>query len=132
MLAQLVCIDRRYQRMNCFNIREIQSILKKRFFNDLINNKDFHDLTNYTMMGLRFKTNNLNTINTNSFLFYNYGIDLTMKSKSVDFSNYNFNFFKKIEIITTHIFNNIYNNFNFNFFSNFELIKFEFFFKKIN
>lgn len=116
MLAQLVCIDRRYQRMNCFNIREIQSILKKRFFNDLINNKDFHDLTNYTMMGLRFKTNNLNTINTNSFLFYNYGIDLTMKSKSVDFSNYNFNFFKKIEIITTHIFNNIYNNFNFNFF----------------
>lgn len=130
MLAQLVCIDRRYQRMNCFNIREIQSILKKRFFNDLINNKDFHDLTNYTMMGLRFKTNNLNTINTNSFLFYNYGIDLTMKSKSVDFSNYNFNFFKKIEIITTHIFNNIYNNFNFNFFSNFELIKFEFFFLK--
>ena len=32
MLMQLVCVDRRYQRMNCFNIRELQGILKRRFF----------------------------------------------------------------------------------------------------
>jgi hypothetical protein len=25
MLCQLVCVDRRYQRMNCFNISEIKS-----------------------------------------------------------------------------------------------------------
>ena len=28
MLCQLVCTDRRYARMNCFNIRELQSILR--------------------------------------------------------------------------------------------------------
>jgi hypothetical protein len=32
MLCQLVCVDRRYQRMNAFNIRELQGILKRRFF----------------------------------------------------------------------------------------------------
>ena len=32
MLCQLICADRRYQRMNCFNIRELQGILKRRFF----------------------------------------------------------------------------------------------------
>lgn len=34
-LCQLVCIDRRYQRMNCFNIRELQSLLRNRFFEEL-------------------------------------------------------------------------------------------------
>ena len=34
-LCQLVCIDRRYQRMNCFNIRELQSLLRNRFFDEL-------------------------------------------------------------------------------------------------
>ncbi len=36
MLAQLVCVDRRYQRMNCFNIREFQSFLKGKFFQDML------------------------------------------------------------------------------------------------
>ena len=31
MLCQLVCVDRRYQRMNCFNIREVESLLKRKF-----------------------------------------------------------------------------------------------------
>ena len=35
MLAQLVCVDRRYQRMNTFNARELQALLKQRFFNDI-------------------------------------------------------------------------------------------------
>ena len=30
-LCQLVCIDRRYQRMNCFNVSEVQSLLRSRF-----------------------------------------------------------------------------------------------------
>lgn len=34
-LCQLVCIDRRYQRMNCFNVRELQSLLRNRFFQEL-------------------------------------------------------------------------------------------------
>ena len=58
MLCQLVCVDRRYQRMNCFNIRELQGILKRRFFNDLVNSNDHHTLLNDSMIGIRFKLNN--------------------------------------------------------------------------
>lgn len=32
MLAQMICVDRRYQRMNCFNVREVEALLKQRFF----------------------------------------------------------------------------------------------------
>ena len=35
-LCQLVCIDRRYQRMNCFNIRELQGLLRNRFFEETL------------------------------------------------------------------------------------------------
>lgn len=38
LLCQLVCVDRRYQRMNCFNFREIQSLLKRKFMFDILNN----------------------------------------------------------------------------------------------
>lgn len=34
-LCQLVCVDRRYQRMNCFNVRELQSLLRNRFIDDI-------------------------------------------------------------------------------------------------
>ena len=86
MLGQLICIDRRYQRMNCFNIREIQSILKRRFFNDLINTHDHHDLLDKTMIGLRFKTNDMNTVNPNIFLFYNYGLEMSPKFRSLSYN----------------------------------------------
>jgi hypothetical protein len=79
MLCQLVCVDRRYQRMNCFNIREIQSILKRKFFTDLINNHDHHNLLDKTTIGLRFKTNSINSVNNNMFIFFNYGIEFTSK-----------------------------------------------------
>lgn len=82
MLCQLVCVDKRYQRMNCFNIREIQSILKKKFFPDLINSHDHHVLLNKTALGLRFKTQSINSINSNIQTFYNYGIENTSKIKS--------------------------------------------------
>lgn len=85
MLCQLVCVDRRYQRMNCFNIREIQSILKRKFFTDLINAHDHHSFLDKTAMGLRFKTNNINNINSNIFIFYNYGIEFTPKLRTSSF-----------------------------------------------
>jgi len=74
MLCQLVCLDRRYQRMNCFNIREVESLLKGRFFPDLVNSQDHHVLLNNSMIGLRFKTNNLDSINHNVLLFSQYGL----------------------------------------------------------
>jgi hypothetical protein len=92
MLCQLVCVDRRYQRMNCFNIREIQSILKRKFFTDLINTHEHHTLLDKTAMGLRFKTNNLNTLNSNIFVFYNYGIEFSPKIRSNYFFSNNTTF----------------------------------------
>jgi hypothetical protein len=76
MLCQLVCLDRRYQRMNCFNIREVESLLKGRFFPDLVNSQDHHVLLNNSMIGLRFKTNNLDSINHNILLFNQYGLSV--------------------------------------------------------
>ena len=69
MLCQLVCLDRRYQRMNCFNIREVQALLKGRFYSDLINSHDHHEFLNKTTLGLRFKTNSIDSINPNMLLF---------------------------------------------------------------
>lgn len=132
MLCQLVCVDRRYQRMNCFNIREIQSILKRKFFVDLLNTHEHHSLLDKTAIGLRFKTNSINSINSNVFVFYNYGIDFNAKIKSnnyvfnqtvdtndtLSFSNnslflflikkfYNINFFS----YTNNLFNSFFNNY---------------------
>ena len=92
MLCQLVCLDRRYQRMNCFNIREVQALLKGRFFNDLVNSHDHHEFLNKTVIGLRFKTNNLDTINPSTLLFYKYGIYSNLTTRSQDYSSsYNTN-----------------------------------------
>jgi|SRR6056300_39949 len=81
MLVQLVCLDRRYQRMNCFNIREIQSLLRARFFADLMNSNEHNLFLNKTVIGLRYKTNNLDVINPNMLLFYRHGIQSTSAAK---------------------------------------------------
>lgn len=50
-LCQLVCVDRRYQRMNCFNIRELQSLLRNRFSPELITSNK--DLTKNSLLGYK-------------------------------------------------------------------------------
>jgi len=82
MLCQLVCVDRRYQRMNCFNIRELQTMLKRKFFTDLVNSSDHHMLLSNSMVGLRFKTNATNFIDNDMLMFYNYGTNSSTKVKS--------------------------------------------------
>jgi hypothetical protein len=84
MLCQLVCVDRRYQRMNCFNIRELQGILKRRFFSDLVNSNDHHTLLNDSMIGLRFKLNNTQGIEPDIFTFYNFGTTDISKFKNIN------------------------------------------------
>ena len=88
MLCQLICTDRRYQRMNCFNIRELQGILKRRFFTDLINSNDHRDLLNTTMIGLRYKTGGLSSIEPDMPLFFNLGTTNTVKTKQTDLNPY--------------------------------------------
>jgi hypothetical protein len=95
MLCQLVCVDRRYQRMNCFNIRELQGILKRRFFTDLVNSNDHHTLLNDSMIGLRFKLNNTQGIEPDIFSFYNFGTtDISKVKTSSMYSSYSLNKFE--------------------------------------
>lgn len=74
MLCQIVCIDRRYQRMNCFNIREIQTLLKSKYHPDALNVNEYHQFLNDTVIGLRFKLSGLESIEPSTFTSFNYGI----------------------------------------------------------
>ena len=87
MLCQLVCVDRRYQRMNCFNIRELQGNLKRKFFSDLVNSNDHREILNNTMIGLRFKTQDISSLNPDTFSFYQYGTHTNPKSRNLIFTN---------------------------------------------
>jgi len=87
MLCQLVCTDRRYQRMNCFNIRELQSILKRKFFTDLFNSHDHKTLLGKSMIGLRYTLNNNININSDVLSFYQFGIYNESQNKSLFFQN---------------------------------------------
>jgi len=87
MLCQLVCVDRRYARMNCFNIRELQGILKRRFFTDLINSSDHRDVLDSSMIGLRFKTNNNLNLNHDLLSFYNFGTTTGLKNRHYNIYN---------------------------------------------
>jgi hypothetical protein len=82
MLCQLVCLDRRYQRMNCFNIREIQTLLKTRFYADLLNESHQHIFLNRTTPSLRFKTQDLNFLNSCQVILQKYGILTTPSSRT--------------------------------------------------
>lgn len=86
MLGQLICIDRRYQRMNCFNIREIQSILKRKFFTDLINSNDHRDINGRAIIGARFKTFDLTSLDSNVLISFNYGLELNSKFRVTAYS----------------------------------------------
>lgn len=98
MLCQLVCVDRRYARMNCFNIRELQGILKRRFFTDLVNSSDHREILDSSMIGLRFKTNNTLNLNHDVLSFHNFGTSTDQKhrglslenSYSVNYGSYNY------------------------------------------
>lgn len=70
MLVQLVCLDRRYQRMNCFNIREIQTILKSKYSPNATDNADVRFSLNDTAIGLRYSLNDLVHIDTYLLTFY--------------------------------------------------------------
>jgi hypothetical protein len=86
MLCQLVCVDRRYQRMNCFNIRELQGILKRKFFTDLVNTSDSHKLSEPTLINMRHKSNMSTILLYDQSLFYNFDLTNTSKSKNFTFN----------------------------------------------
>jgi hypothetical protein len=85
MLCQLVCTDRRYARMKCFNIRELQGILKRKFFTDLVNNHEHRSLMDKTMIGLRYKSNTNINLDNDMLSFYNFGITSQTNNKTNSF-----------------------------------------------
>lgn len=87
MLMQLVCVDRRYQRMNCFNIRELQGILKRRFFTDLVNPLDHRELLSSSMIGLRFKNNNSLNLDHDALTFFKLGTNNSDKTRNSQLIN---------------------------------------------
>lgn len=97
MLAQLVCLDRRYQRMNCFNMRELQALLKEKYYADLISNYDYRKNI-FNSVNLRYKFNDLSTIDANIPLFINNNLKTTpftrfqhfTPSQGVQFYNVNY------------------------------------------
>jgi hypothetical protein len=87
MLGQMVCIDRRYQRMNCFNVREYESLLKRKFFFDLVNTSDYRDLMDKTIINLRYKQHSNDLFTHSSHLFGNLGLKATTPSRLVNYLN---------------------------------------------
>jgi hypothetical protein len=87
MLCQLVCTDRRYARMNCFNIKELQGILKRKFFADLVNTHDYKALLPNTMIALRYKLNNTVNLDLDTINYYNYGVSFNNPNTFLSFNN---------------------------------------------
>lgn len=114
MLAHLVCTERRYQRLNCFNIRELQSLLKRKYFYDLINSNDHHEFLNNTMVGFRYKMNNTLNTDTDMTNFYNFGTTFLGKTKNENYINqYNYNLNQTIQTFkfrTSYNFWNLFDN----------------------
>jgi hypothetical protein len=70
MLVQLVCLDRRYQRMNCYNIREIQTILKSQYSPNSDDTTEVNFLLNETALGLRYRLTSLTSIDSSMLNYY--------------------------------------------------------------
>lgn len=88
MLFHLVCTDRRYQRLNCFNIREMQSMLKQKFFEDLITTEDHRELMSLTTINSRFKDNTVSSVNPDILNFFDKGTSLVFKNRNYMYVTY--------------------------------------------
>jgi len=70
--------------MNCFNIRELQSVLKRRFFADLMSSYEYKTLFGRTIISLRFRLNSNDLVEHDTTLFHGYGL------KNEDLNNFTF------------------------------------------
>jgi heme/copper-type cytochrome/quinol oxidase subunit 1 len=114
VLCQLVCVDRRYQRMNCFNMKELQSLLRKRFFFEILDNKILNTDLNNSLLALKltlnsetnsnsmvnFNLNNLTTLSAQNNVFI-----LFISKLNLVFNQVSLSIFIKLIV---NIFNNLY------------------------
>ena len=75
MLVQLVCLDRRYQRMNCYNIREIQTLLKSQYSPNSQDAGNINLLLSETILGLRYKLMSLASIDSTMLNYYRHSLN---------------------------------------------------------
>lgn len=83
MLVQLVCLDRRYQRMNCYNIREIQTILKSKYSPNVELDSDIRLFINTTALGLRYQMSDLTFIDSSLLNFYKNSLRADSQSNEI-------------------------------------------------
>lgn len=69
MLAQLVCLDRRYQRMNCYNVREVQTLLQSKYSPTKQTEAELCDAMIDVVLELRYRSN-LNRVDYSMYVFY--------------------------------------------------------------
>jgi hypothetical protein len=86
VLCQLVCVDRRYQRMNCFNVRELQSLVRKRFFFELLDPSKATLRLNESVVVSKYLMNS-NFINKNPTNFFNFFNVYKNSTKSIKVNN---------------------------------------------
>ena len=122
MLCQLVCVDRRYQRMNCFNIRELQGILKRKFFTDLVNTSDSHKAFESTLISMRHKNNMSNILLYDQSLFYNFDLTNTSKFKNFNFTPGKIYTYSGLNSFNALSVNNLFNFYIVNYFKIFSTI----------
>ena len=76
MLCQIACIDRRYQRMNCFNIREVQTLLRSRYQPESWDANEHRHFLRETAVGLRFQLMGFGSITPNMLMSFQYGLNI--------------------------------------------------------
>lgn len=74
MLSQMVCIDRRYQRMNCFNVREIQTLVRARYHPGKVEAKVTNEFIAELLLLLRHRFGDIDCIETTKALYSQFGI----------------------------------------------------------
>lgn len=87
MLCHLLCVDRRYQRVNCFNFREVQSLLKRKYFFSLLMSGDSHELHDRTLAALRMRAESKGPLTHSKKLFSNYGLRVGSNKRSFYFDS---------------------------------------------
>ena len=104
--------------MNCFNIREVQTLLRSKYHPSFLDILEHHNLLEYTVIGLRFKLFGLDSINSNMFLSFEHSISknemnrdslYTFTPKDTTFKSYMSTFLSWVNsVISDNLFFNNY------------------------
>lgn len=74
MLSQMVCIDRRYQRMNCFNVREIQTLVRARYHPSKVESKVTNEFLADLLLLLRHRFGDMDCMEATKALYSQFGM----------------------------------------------------------